>query len=147
MIIREFPIAYDGTKAYDATRPKLTTPEGIYELMTEVVKGNEQFLYQEHFYTIGLNIQSVLVYLELNMIGTISEMPVRPLNILRIAVIKGAPKIINIHNHPSGDPEPSFEDIQLTKKLKISAETMGIEYLDHIIMGANRFVSMERRNL
>ena len=67
--------------------------------------------------------------------GNINSTMIRPAEVLRPAVVESAPGIIVVHNHPSGDPTPSPEDAAVTKKLFQSAKLLGIELLDHVVIG------------
>jgi DNA repair protein RadC len=70
-----------------------------------------------------------------------------PRDVFRQAVRDGAAAVIVCHNHPSGDPEPSRADIELTKTLADAAELLGIRLLDHVVFGDGRYVSLAERNL
>ena len=72
---------------------------------------------------------------------------VRPAEVLRPAVVEAVPNIIVSHNHPSGDPTPSPEDAACTRKLSQAAKLLGVELLDHIVIGGNRYVSLKERGL
>ena len=72
---------------------------------------------------------------------------VRPAEVLRPAVIEAVPSIIIVHNHPSHDPTPSPQDAHLTRDLVSAAKLLGIELLDHIVIGGERFVSLKERGL
>ena len=84
--------------------------------------------------------------------GTVNSASVRVAEVLRPAIRSNSPRFIVVHNHPSGDPTPSPEDILVTRSMRQSAEMMGIEMLDHIVVGDGRFddnkyVSMKQRGL
>jgi DNA repair protein RadC len=72
---------------------------------------------------------------------------VHPREVFRVAIINGAARIICLHNHPSGDPEPSVEDKAMTERLKETGKIIGINLLDHIIVCQNRYVSFADRGL
>jgi len=72
---------------------------------------------------------------------------VRPAELLRDAVITNAPSLVLAHNHPSGDPEPSPQDIHMTRDLVKAADILGIEVADHLVIGLGSFVSFKRRGL
>ena len=76
-------------------------------------------------------------------IGGISETLVHPREVFKPAILASAASIVLIHNHPSGDPSPSPDDIKLTKRLVEVGEILGIEVLDHIIIGVNNYVSLK----
>jgi DNA repair protein RadC len=80
-------------------------------------------------------------------IGSLTSSIVHPREVFREAIAARAAALIVFHNHPSGDPEPSDEDIALTRRLASAGGVMGIELLDHIILGAGRFVSLKQRGI
>ena len=79
--------------------------------------------------------------------GNISSAIVRPAELLRDAVIANAPALVLTHNHPSGDPEPSPQDVRMTKDLVEAADVLGIELADHVVIGHGSFVSLKQRGL
>ena len=79
--------------------------------------------------------------------GGIDGTVAAPRDVFRQAVREGSPAVIVCHNHPSGDPEPSRDDIALTKRLAEAALLLGILFLDHIVFGDGRYVSLKERNL
>ncbi|WKY44856.1 JAB domain-containing protein [Eubacteriaceae bacterium ES2] len=80
-------------------------------------------------------------------IGTINSAVVHPREIFKTAVLSNAASIILFHNHPSGDPKPSQEDIDISKRIKDAGEILGIELLDHIIIGSNEsYYSLKEKN-
>lgn len=80
-------------------------------------------------------------------IGTLNSTVVHPREIFKAAILSNAASIILAHNHPSGDPTPSKEDIGITKRLVDAGELLGITVMDHIIIGENNYVSMKKRSL
>lgn len=80
--------------------------------------------------------------------GTVNSSLVHPREVFKTAVLSNAASIILFHNHPSGDPEPSQEDINITDRIKEAGKILGIELLDHIIIGSeNRFISFKEKNM
>ncbi len=79
--------------------------------------------------------------------GTVNSSVVRAAEVFRPAVSRTCPAIVVIHNHPSGDPTPSPEDIRATEQLRKAGEVLDIELLDHIVVGQHRFVSLKERGL
>ena len=77
--------------------------------------------------------------------GTVNSAWVRPAELLRPAVVAAVPKIVMVHNHPSGNPEPSPEDLETTGKVFEAAELLGIELMDHVVIGEHRYVSLAER--
>lgn len=99
---------------------------------------------REHFYLLFLNKKNGLLNEELQQIGTVDHTPVYPREVLRRALEIGASSIILVHNHPSGDPEPSPADIDVTLKLQTAAETLNIKVQDHLIIGKNSYCSLKK---
>jgi DNA repair protein RadC len=91
---------------------------------------------KEHFWVMGLDTKNQIQYLELVTLGLLDSTVVHPREVFRFAIMKGVKSIIVCHNHPSGDPQPSGQDKSLTKRLVAAGEVLGIEVLDHIIVGA-----------
>ena len=77
--------------------------------------------------------------------GNIYSVVLRPAEVLRPAVIESAPQIIVVHNHPTGDPEPSAQDIAVTRDIAQAAKLLGIDMLDHVVIGGDRAVSLKDR--
>ena len=90
---------------------------------------------KEHFWVMGLNTKNQIQYLELVTLGLLDQTAVHPREVFRFAVMKGVKSIIVCHNHPSGDPEPSEKDKSLTKRLVAAGEVLGIQVLDHVVVG------------
>lgn len=90
---------------------------------------------KEHFWVIGLNSRNAIQYAELVSLGILNTSLVSPRETFRFAIMKGVASIILCHNHPSGDPDPSDNDLKITRKLVESGKILGIEVIDHIIIG------------
>ena len=78
-------------------------------------------------------------------VGCLTSSLVHPREVFQEAVVSRAAGLILFHNHPSGDPEPSADDLTLTRRLFAAGQLMGIEVLDHVVLGAGRFVSLKQR--
>ncbi|MGM8364715.1 RadC family protein [Virgibacillus sp. W0181] len=102
-------------------------------------------LNQEHFVVLFLNTKNQIMHRQTIFIGSLNASIVHPREIFREAVKRSAASIICAHNHPSGDPAPSQEDIHVTKRLVQAGKMMGIELLDHLIIGNNKFVSLKEK--
>ena len=118
----------------------LSTPEAVADLFMGEFNCEEQ----EYIKTLILNTQNKLLRIVTNVKGSTNASYVELKNIFKEPIKLGAAKIIVVHNHPSGDPTPSKSDINFTIKLRDLAELLGIELLDHVIIGDNRFVSLKR---
>jgi DNA repair protein RadC len=118
-------------KDYD-TRPRINAPQAVYDLLKPLMPA-----LQEAFYLLSLNTKNGVLAIRLITQGSLNANIVHPRETFRAALLDGAAHIIVCHNHPSGDPTPSREDIEITKKLTESGNMIGIILLDHVILGDN----------
>ena len=102
---------------------------------------------KEHFAVILLNTKNHIISMPEISVGSLSASIVHPREVFQAAVKHAAAAMILIHNHPSGDPSPSREDISVTQRLVKAGKVMDIPVLDHVILGDNRFVSMKEKGL
>ena len=118
------------------TKKPMTTPGAIAEVFFSILKTeNEIDQDKEHFWIMGLDTKNRIKYIELVSLGILNASLIRPLETFRLAINQAVDRIIGSHNHPSGDPEPSEDDHRVTKQLFESGKILGIELLDHIIIG------------
>ncbi len=122
--------------------PVIDSPLKVAELVWEI--GEKK---KEVFVVLYLNARKQLVRKEVISVGTLEESLVHPREVFKIALENPTSSLILVHNHPSGDPEPSEEDIRITHRLVEAGKIMGIEVLDHVIISKNGFVSLRERNL
>ncbi|MUV39430.1 UPF0758 protein [Lentibacillus sp. JNUCC-1] len=102
-------------------------------------------LNQEHFVVLFLDTKNQVIHRKTIFIGSLNASIVHPREVFREAVKRSAASIICAHNHPSGDPTPSREDIHVTKRLAESGKLVGIELLDHIVIGDRKFISLKEK--
>ncbi|KGP73884.1 RadC family protein [Pontibacillus yanchengensis] len=102
-------------------------------------------LHQEHFVCIFLNTKNQVIHRQTIFIGSLNASIVHPREVFKEAVKRSAASIICAHNHPSGDPTPSQEDIHVTRRLTECGKMLGIEVLDHIVIGDRKFVSLKEK--
>lgn len=126
----------------DAEVESIDGPEDVAALLDDL--RHER---QEHFVAIYLDSKNVILRVATIHIGTANASIVGLREIFREAVREGAVGVIVAHNHPSGDPDPSPEDIQVTKKIVEAGKLLDIEVLDHVIIGERRWVSLNRQKL
>ena len=100
---------------------------------------------REHFYAILLNTKNHIIASPLISIGTLSESLVHPRELFKEAVNHSASSIILVHNHPSGDPSPSREDIMMTRRIIEGGRLLDIQILDHVIIGDNTYISLREQ--
>lgn len=99
----------------------------------------------EEFGVLVLNVRHGLIGRRLISTGCLTASLVHPREVFKVAVDLRAAAIVLYHNHPSGDPEPSAEDLALTRRLSAAGTLMGIEVLDHVVLGSGRYVSLKER--
>ncbi|WP_232423559.1 RadC family protein [Bacillus massilioanorexius] len=104
-----------------------------------------RFLTQEHFVCIYLNTKNQVLHKQTIFIGSLNASIVHPREVFKEAFRRSAASIICIHNHPSGDPTPSKEDIEVTKRLIECGKIIGIDVLDHLIIGEKKYVSLKEK--
>jgi DNA repair protein RadC len=124
-------------------RDRLGSPAAVYERMRLVMRD----LPHEEFHFLLLNTQNQLLRDLQVTRGTLDASLVHPREVFRPAIAEAAAAVILVHNHPSGDPTPSAEDRAVTRQLRSAGETIGIEVLDHIVMGEGRYVSFSEAGL
>ncbi len=111
-----------------------------------VAEADLAHLQQEHCVGIYLDTRHRVLKQETIFIGTLNASVIHPREILRIGISEGAAAFILVHNHPSGDPSPSEEDLEVTTQLQEAGKVVGIELLDHIIIGKKEYYSFKERN-
>lgn len=119
---------------------KMDSPESIAELYMEELR----YLKKEVVKLLLLDTKGGILGDVVVSQGSLTESVVHPREIFKEAIIRSANRMILVHNHPSGDPTPSNQDIEITKRLEQAGELMGIALLDHIIIGDGEFCSMRR---
>lgn len=97
---------------------------------------------QEHFIALCLNTKNKIIARKTISIGTIDSAITHPRDVFRFAIKNNAARLIVVHNHPSGNPDPSQADIAVTKRLINTGKLIGIELLDHIIVGNDNYISL-----
>lgn len=123
----------------------IDTPDAAYKAITEIAKVQEEA--QEVFGILILNTQNKIVAAHEVSRGTLNSSMVHPREVFKPAVLHNAAGIICFHNHPSGNPEPSQDDVDITRRLARAGEIMGIRILDHIIVGDDCYVSLRERGV
>ena len=114
-------------------RSTITGSEDVAKLFMEELRYRKK----EHFKSVLVNTKSEII-----AVGELSSTIIHPREVFQLAIRKSAAAVIFIHNHPSGDPTPSGEDIETTKRLTEAGKLLGIRVLDHVIIGDGRYASM-----
>jgi len=124
-------------------RPQIKSPNDVAQLlMLEMA-----YLPQEQLRVLCLDTKNYVVHQQVVYQGTVNSSVVRVAEVFKPAVSRTCPAIVVVHNHPSGDPTPSPEDVRTTEQLRKAGELLDIELLDHIIIGQHRHVSLKERGL
>lgn len=120
------------------TRPAIRSPQDVSGLLM----GEMRYLEKEQFRVLLLNTKNQVLAIEVVSLGDLTSAIVHPREVFKEAVRRAAAAVILVHNHPSGDPSPSREDIEVTKRVTEAGKILGIEVLDHIVIGDNRYISL-----
>jgi DNA repair protein RadC len=118
---------------------KICSPKDVYVLMYPKMREQKK----EKFITLCLDTKNQVLKEEVVSIGSLNASIVHPREVFKSALMESSASVIIVHNHPSGDPSPSREDIMVTEKLVEGGKLLGIDVLDHIIIGDGRYVSLK----
>ncbi len=121
-------------------RPMMTTPEAVFAHLGGRVLGKTK----EQLYVLSIDTKGRLLGTAADVSGGVNSVGARAAEVFREPVVLSATSVILVHNHPSGDPRPSPQDVTVTNELVAAGKTLDIAVLDHVIIGQNRFVSMRR---
>lgn len=140
-IVASFGLAYKYVSTPQEERVSIRIPRDAAEwIMPEM-----RYLTQEHFVCLFLNTKNHVIGKQTIFIGSLDASVVHPREVFKEAMKRSAASIICLHNHPSGDPIPSLEDVQVTKSLCQAGEIVGIPLLDHIIIGDGKYISLKEQ--
>jgi DNA repair protein RadC len=127
---------------------EVRNPESVATVLQSIIRTESHTdRDKEHFWTVGLNTRNVVKYVDLVSLGTLNASLVHPREVFRLAIMKGTASIILGHNHPSGDVQPSEEDLRITRRLVDAGRILGIEVLDHIIIAKTHHLSFKEQGL
>lgn len=121
----------------------ISKPEDIYDL----VKDDMKYFEQEHFRILMLNTKNIVINIKDIFIGASNSSVIETRKVFKEALKYNAKNITICHNHPSGDPNPSKEDVNISLRIKEAGKIIGIDLLDHIIIGDNRFISLKYKGV
>jgi len=124
-------------------KPVVKTPEDVAALVRSRLKGKKK----EYFLALLLDSRNQLIKVSEISVGSLDTSIVHPREVFKEAISASAASVIFAHNHPSGDPEASEDDIRLTKRLAEAGEIVGIDVLDHIIICDKNYLSLKRQGL
>jgi len=121
----------------------LKCPQDVAALLMEEMR----YLKKEHMKLVLLNVKCNLISVEEISVGSLNASIVHPREVFNPAIRKSSASIIMVHNHPSGDPSPSNEDVSITARIAEAGKLIGIELVDHIIIGDGKYISMKEKGL
>lgn len=124
-----------------ARRPTVRTPADVAAL----VGSDMRYLDREYFRVVLLNTRHDMLAIEEVAVGGLNSAVIHPREVFKAAIRASAAAVILVHNHPSGDPEPSADDLRITARLAEAGRILGIEVLDHVVVGDGRYVSLRER--
>jgi DNA repair protein RadC len=125
------------------TRPVILSPADVGQLVMSELRHEAR----EHFKALLLDTKNQVLRIATISVGSLNESIVHPRELYREAIRHSAAAVIVVHNHPSGDPTPSPEDIEVTLRLRDAGRLIGIDFLDHLVIGDGRWVSLKERGL
>ena len=124
-------------------KPSVKNPDEVVNLVRGRLKGKKR----EHFLALLLDTRGQLIKASEISVGSLDTSIVHPREVFKEALSASAASVIFVHNHPSGDTEASEDDINLTKRLAKTGEIVGIDVLDHVIIGDKNYLSLKREEL
>jgi DNA repair protein RadC len=124
-------------------RPKVRSPSDLAVILLPEMSHLER----EHFLVVCLDTRNSVLHKQTLYVGSLNATHIRVAEVFREAIKHNAAAIIVAHNHPSGDPSPSPEDVEVTRQIRQAGELLSIELLDHLVIGDQRFVSLRERAL
>jgi DNA repair protein RadC len=143
-IVAALKLALTLAKPIQQMHPNIIrSSQDVYKLL----ESEFRYLKKEHFVCIFLNTKNCVIATETISIGSLNASIVHPREVFRAAIKRCSASIICAHNHPSGNPDPSPEDIEITERLVSAGIIIGIEVLDHVIFGHDRYTSLKERGL
>ena len=135
-MVKEDTVEYSNT---------IKSPCDVAALARDVLEMHE--MAEENFIILCLNTKNKIAGVHTVSIGSLNASIVHPREVFKAALLNNANGIICLHNHPSGDPEPSREDIEITHRLDNAGNILGVKVLDHVIIGDDRYVSLKEQGM
>lgn len=111
----------------------------------KLVMGEMAYLDREHFKVINLNTKNQVMVIDTVSVGSLNTSVVHPREVFKLPLKRSAASLILVHNHPSGDTTPSKEDLEITRRLSEAGSLLGVNIIDHLIIGRNNFLSMKEK--
>jgi len=121
--------------AYLSAR-RFTSPGQVFELFRDLYLES-----REHFLVLHLDVRHTVLCFDRVTVGTLDGSLVHPREVFKSALLSSAATVVLVHNHPSGDPSPSAEDREVTRRLVEAGKLLGVPVLDHVVVGENSYYS------
>ena len=121
----------------------VSSPKDVYKIVKEYLDGVDR----EHLVLLTLDTKNKITSINTVSIGSLNSSIVHPREVFKTAILSNASSIILSHNHPSGDVTPSNEDISITTRIKEGGRILGIEVLDHVIIGDDKYSSLKEKGV
>lgn len=137
-LLAAFELTKRASEVNDTNLPTISNAKDAAAQLTDI-----RDLKKEHFVVLYLNAKNQLVHKEIISMGTLNANLVHPREVFEPALKHSAAQVIASHNHPSGDPKPSEDDIEITKRLTEAGKMMGVEVMDHVIVSKNSHFSFK----
>ena len=126
----------------------VTSPEAVAKILQDLLKSEDSIDQdKEHFWVLHLDSRLRIKFVELISLGTLNTSLVHPREVYTRAVSERSAQILVAHNHPSGDSEPSEDDLLMTRRLVEAGRILGIELVDHIVITSTGFTSFKEKKL
>ena len=142
MMLREAKVVYASRRVVGSR--KMQTADDVNRVLVEYGLPDHT---QEHFVVVHVNTRHDVLSVQTVAMGSLGSVYVHPREVFRAAVMVGAAAVFLAHNHPSGDCEPSKDDLELTNRLKSVGEMLGIPVLDHLVVSGGDYVSLMEKGL
>ncbi len=141
-LLAAFELAKRALEVNDTNLPSIHDTKDVVAQLTDL-----RDLKKEHFVALYINARNKLIHKEIISVGTLTANLVHPREVFEPAMVRAATEIIVAHNHPSGDPKPSEDDLEVTKRLTDAGKMMGIDVMDHVIVSKNSHFSFKEEKL
>ena len=124
-------------------RDPITKPKDVAVIMRDLIAGKDR----EHFLVVGVDTKGYITHIEYAHIGTLSDTLIHNREIYKSAILSNSKSIIIGHNHPSGDVSPSRADLIVSERVESAGELLGIDMIDHIIVGEDTYYSLKEKQI
>ncbi|MFA5962045.1 MAG: DNA repair protein RadC [Parcubacteria group bacterium] len=142
LFLAAFELTKRALEVEDNNLPMIISAKDVVAQLQEL-----RTMKKEHFVALYLNARSQLIHKETVSIGTLNASLIHPREVFKSAIDQLAASVILAHNHPSGNAEPSEDDLEVTKRLKEAGKILGIEVLDHVIITKSAYASLKEKQL